>query len=297
MKTDHKISLAFCFFVLFSGMATAQLPAPSINPVQTELQTVTVLGYQSQTDVIGAPYSAIEESLYSQRQPDGTYDDRSSVTTHIYRDGQGRTRAERYVTSYLSGAGDPWLKSIFIVDPVAGVVYSLDPKNHRATRSPWNETTRALSERANSTERATPTGNLQSLTTTTTLEGLTVEWTQQTLTVPAGGDRNDRSFNVVVETWFSPELKVAVLTTRNTSGGRRTTRLTLGRSPNCHRAEVIKARWHLGEYGLCIRGQSVTSDLRPVLRYQPDRSRRGLARARDDRQATCNDATTQEPKT
>jgi hypothetical protein len=69
MRTDHRIFLVFGFFALFSGMATAQLPALSINPVQTELQRVTILGYQSQTYVNGAPYSAIEESLCSQRLP------------------------------------------------------------------------------------------------------------------------------------------------------------------------------------------------------------------------------------
>jgi len=69
MRTDHRIFLVFGFFALFSGMATAQLSALSINPVQTELQSVTILGYQSQTYVNGAPYSAIEESLCSQRLP------------------------------------------------------------------------------------------------------------------------------------------------------------------------------------------------------------------------------------
>ena len=123
MKTYGKFALAFGLFVLFRYVAFAQLPAPSIDPVQTELQAVTIFGNQSPVAVTGAPYSAIEESLYSQGQPDGTHEDCSLITTHIYRDWQGRTRAERYVTSYLHGEGEPKLRSIFITDPLEGVMY------------------------------------------------------------------------------------------------------------------------------------------------------------------------------
>jgi hypothetical protein len=52
MKIYRRFALAFGLFVLFSHMATAQLPALSINPVETEVQRVTVVGYQSQTEVI-----------------------------------------------------------------------------------------------------------------------------------------------------------------------------------------------------------------------------------------------------
>ena len=232
MKTYGKFALALGLFVLFRHVAFAQLPALSIDPVETELQGVTIFGNQSPVAVTGTPYSAIEESLYSQGQPDGTYEDRSLVTTHIYRDGQGRTRAERYVTSYLPGAGESKLRSIFITDPVAGVLYRLEPENHTATRGPLNVNMQVLSADANAARQVRSTGELQLHATTeslgiATIEGLTVEGIRQTLIVPVGAHGNNGPFKVVLETWISPELNVAVLSKRDNSiVGMNTTRLT-----------------------------------------------------------------------
>jgi|HubBroStandDraft_6_1064221.scaffolds.fasta_scaffold194715_2 hypothetical protein len=232
MKTYGRFVLAFGLLVLFRYVAFAQLPALSIDPVQAELQAVSIFGNQSHVAVTGAPYSAIEERLYSQRQPGGTYEDRSLITTHIYRDWQGRTRAERYVTSYLPGAGESKLTSIFIADPLAGVLYRLDPENHTAAREPLNVNTQVLSADANAAGQVRSTGELQLHATTeslgnSTMEGLTVEGTRQTLTVPVGARDNDRPFKVVVETWTSPELKVVVFSERDNSVvGMNTTRLT-----------------------------------------------------------------------
>jgi hypothetical protein len=233
MKAYGKFVLVFGLLLPLGRLAFAQqLPPPAINPVESELQAVTIYGNKSQAPVTGAPYSAIEESLYSQEQPDGTYEDRSSVTTHIYRDSQGRTRAERYVTSYLPGAGEPKLRSIFITDPVAGVLYRLDPENRAATLQAWNRNARVLSFgpsttlHSSTTEKPLPAATTESLGNKT-LEGLPVEGTRQTLNVPAGAQGNERPFEIVVETWISPELKVAVLTKRDNSiVGMRTTRLT-----------------------------------------------------------------------
>jgi len=232
MKTYGRFAILIALFRLFSPIGFAQLPVPSIDPVQTEMQRVTIYGYQSQSEVAGAPYSAVEESMYFQRQPDGTYEDRSLNTTYIYRDSQGRTRAERYVTSEITGDRKPSLKSIFITDPAAGVLYRLEPQNRGYYREPWDANSRTLSSEANTTEQAATAEAPQSRATseslgTSTLEGLTVEGTRQTLTVPAGAHGNDRPINIVVETWISPELKVAVLSKRdNSATGMRTTRLT-----------------------------------------------------------------------
>ena len=124
MKTWRNLAaVAFGLLMLFANAGFAQLPVLSIDPVETRAQAVTILGNQSWTAVTGAPYSAIEESLYSQKQPDETYDDRSMITTHLYRDGQGRTRAERYETSYITRDGKPWLRSVFITDALAGTSF------------------------------------------------------------------------------------------------------------------------------------------------------------------------------
>lgn len=232
MKTYGKFALAFCLFELFIHAAFAQLPALSIDSVETELQAVTIFGNQSPVAVPGAPYSAIEENLYSQGRSDGTHEDRFLVTTHIYRDWQGRTRAERYVTSYLPGAGESNLMSIFITDPVAGFLFRLDRENQSATRSPLNANTQVLSGDANAAGKVRSTEELKLHATIeslgiATMEGLTVEGNRQTLIVPVGAVDNKRPFKVVLETWIAPELKVAVLSKRDNSiVGMDTTRLT-----------------------------------------------------------------------
>lgn len=230
MKAYEKFALALGLFVLFSGVTFAQLPAPSIDQVQTELQTDTIFGNQSQAAVTGAPYSAIEERLYSQKQRDGAYEDRSLITTHIYRDWQGRTRAERYETSYLPGAGEARLTSIIIADPLAGVIDRLEPENQRASRIPWNS--RVFSVDTNTPGKVVSSAEVQPRATTkslgnSTMEGVAVEGTLQTLTVPVGAHGNERPFTIVVETWISPELKISVLSKRDNSIiGLDTTRLT-----------------------------------------------------------------------
>jgi hypothetical protein len=222
MKIYRKFALALGFLFPFSHAAFPQSPPPAVNPVESGLQEITIFGNQSASGVSGAPYSAIEESLYSQKQPDGTYEDRSLVTSHIYRDSQGRTRAERYMTSYLPGAGEPKLRSVYITDPQAGVVFRLDVENHRAFRQAWNAS--ALNDSTTGEPHYAATTELLG---NKTMETLAVEGTRQTLNVPAGAQSNDRPFEVVVETWISPELKVAVLTKYDNSVvGMRTTRLT-----------------------------------------------------------------------
>ena len=49
------------------------------------------------------------------------------------------------------------------------------------------------------------------------MEGLSVEGYRQTLSVPARLEGNERPFQIVLETWVSPELKVAVFSKRDNS--------------------------------------------------------------------------------
>jgi hypothetical protein len=234
MNTYRKLALVFGLLLPFGHAAFAQqLQPPAINPAQSEPRDITIFGEQSPIPVTRAPYSAIEESLYSQKQPDGTYEDRSEVTTHIYRDSQRRTRAERYVTSMLPGAGEPRLSSIFILEPQAGILYRLDPENHAASQEPWDANARILSSDTTATLHIStsvkvliPPEMTESLGSQT-MEGLAVEGTRQTVNLPASEQSNDLPFTIVTETWISPELKVAVLTKRDNSiVGKRTTRLT-----------------------------------------------------------------------
>ena len=91
MKKVASFYFAFLLFVASSQAGLAQLAPLSIDGSGSWMQAITISGNQSDTEVTGVPYSATEESRYSQRQPDGSLEDRSSFTTHIYRDGKGRT--------------------------------------------------------------------------------------------------------------------------------------------------------------------------------------------------------------
>jgi len=247
MKNDISFCFGFLLLVAFSQAGLAQLAPLSIDASESWIQEVTILGNQSDADVIGVPYSAIEESRYSHRQPDGSLEDRSAYTTHIYRDSQGRIRAERYTTSYLDGTTKSWLDSIYIADPVAGFLYRLHPENRIATRWPWDASSRAVrvaQDRevfpTHSAEESAAIQEVESHATMESLgidkmEGLTVEGYRQTISVPAGTEGNERPFKVVLETWISPELKIAVLSIRDSSvvGVRKTQVTKIDRSePN-----------------------------------------------------------------
>ena len=48
-----------------------------------------------------------------------------------------------------------------------------------------------------------------------TIEGVQAEGTRTTTTIPAGQIGNDQPIQIVSERWYSPELKVTVLTTNS----------------------------------------------------------------------------------
>jgi hypothetical protein len=233
----HMFGLLIVFAIAYVPAAFGQIPPLSIEPSASKIQSITVLGNQSDSDVTGAPFSAVEESMYSHRRSDQTLEHRSSETTHFYRDGQGRTRAERYEASYV-GETKSWLKSSYIADPVAGFLYELDPKNHKATRWAWDAHSRELAaakdREISSGRSAAEIAEMQEAEShakteslgISELEGLRVEGYRQSLELPKGAIGNERSFEVVFETWISPELQVAVKTTRDTGTTVRETQLT-----------------------------------------------------------------------
>lgn len=82
--------------------------------------------------VTGMPYSAVTEGETVQTAADGTRFDRKMEKAKTYRDSQGRTRMERYIPTGFSNGDLPTVSSVTIRDPVAGVAYFLNPREHRA---------------------------------------------------------------------------------------------------------------------------------------------------------------------
>jgi hypothetical protein len=50
---------------------------------------------------------------------------------------------------------------------------------------------------------------------TQTIEGVSAQGTRKTITIPAGQAGNEQPINIVSETWYSPELKMTVMSKRN----------------------------------------------------------------------------------
>lgn len=159
-------------------------------------------------------------------------------TTRVYRDSAGRTRVD--VSVPTSPAYNPFVS---IDDPVAGIHYSLDTKEKVARRffvpgAPPGGT--VPGERPSG---ATPMSSKYCkfgppcpVTTWESLgaqfiNGLAADGRRVTTTSPSGGLRGD-GWKAVIESWYSPELRMILLQKESSSMGESTTRLE-----NINRAE------------------------------------------------------------
>jgi hypothetical protein len=89
--------------------------------------------------VKGAPYSADSVTETVQTLADGNRIV-NRITSKVYRDSEGRTRRDQTLKGFGPiGSSEEPLQTIFINDPVAGVTYTLDTRNHIAHKSvPFN---------------------------------------------------------------------------------------------------------------------------------------------------------------
>jgi hypothetical protein len=179
-----------------------------------------------------------------------------TATAHMVRDSEGRTRREQSLSG-LGPLGSPTANSqaIFIDDPVAGVNYALNPKNHTATKS----TTMGRGRGA----RGGPPpnggfrgGNRQEQDAKTeslgkqTMEGLPVDGTRVTVTIPAGQMGNDLPIQIVTERWYSADLQMNVVTKRSDPrNGETVTKLTnVSRAEPAHSLFELPAEYKVSEY-------------------------------------------------
>jgi hypothetical protein len=196
---------------------------------------------------VGAPYSAEAMTESTQTVADGNRINRR-VTTRVYRDSEGRTRRDQ-----LGDGGA--VESTFIVDPKTGTNYVFEQNIRESTTGPEPgfisrrdgppdivefkgdmaavrggdvlferrvEAGAKAEAEAHATaepfmlQRVTADGQVvREDLGTTTIEGLTATGTLTTTTIPAGAIGNLQPIKVVSEEWFSPELKVLVLTKHN----------------------------------------------------------------------------------
>ena len=222
--------------------------------------------------VTGAPYSAEAITDLVQTLSDGNRIVRQNKA-QINRDSQGRTRREQGFAMFgplVNGPREDQPRSVQISDPATGSAILLDLRNKTAHRMPTpprlllrNKIAGITGNAAVNVEKinlekfeiALPSSHearggvmfnrveamaghrveepvVESLGTQF-MEGIAVEGTRTTVTIPAGQIGNELPINIVSERWFSPDLKVLVMSRQSDPRfGETTYRLT-----NINRAE------------------------------------------------------------
>jgi hypothetical protein len=170
-----------------------------------------------------APYSATQETSHTQTGADGTVFSSKLRTEKIWRDSQNLTRTERPFCMTMRETTEP-PTYVEIRDPVAGYAYILDAATHTAhrfalkvrergtpaaTAKPAEMATVATAPMPSGVAAPNPKAASESLGEQV-MEGVPVEGTRTTETIPTGQMDNDRPFNIVHELWISPTLHVVV---------------------------------------------------------------------------------------
>jgi hypothetical protein len=189
--------------------------------------------------VKGVPYQAEAVTEIIQTLADGNRIVRKT-TSAIFRDSEGRTRREQALGAIgpLVASGDA-PPTAFIHDPVAGVSYVLEadkrvarrlkmpPHRERPERKGDDDAegpgdmffTAPLAQGAllgpGKIERRALPKPLTEPLGHQTLEGIEVEGTRSTVTIPAGEIGNEKELRIVSERWYSAELQTVVLSKRS----------------------------------------------------------------------------------
>jgi hypothetical protein len=126
------------------------------------------------------------------------------VVARIYRDSAGRIRREQVAgASETPTPADRDDLIVIIVDPLASVVYSLNPASRTAYRMPMGErTTAAAAIPQPSSALTEPLGTRQ-------VEGITVSGSRGVTLLPAGAD--GRPVEIADERWESADLRIALI--------------------------------------------------------------------------------------
>jgi hypothetical protein len=197
--------------------------------------------------VTGAPYSAEAVTDIVQHLADGNRIVRQNKA-QISRDSQGRTRREQGLAMFgplVNGPRGNEMRNVQISDPTTGTMVMLDlnsrtahkmpgaprmmmgnkiaiggmntnagvkvekfqfavPPSHEASGGVMFNRVEAISSMPGKTPVVESLG-------TQFMEGVAVEGTRTMLTIPAGQIGNELPIHVVSERWFSPDLKVLVM--------------------------------------------------------------------------------------
>ena len=206
-----------------------QAVPPPGSGVQRTVQFVS--GQIVGNAVKASPYSAESVMETTQTLLDGNRIVNRTVTRQ-YRDSEGRERRE------MSLGPREAEQVVMISDPVAGTSFTLHPANKTAEKMPlahlaplpgWavgealagpaladvtiQTTHKALIIRqgAPGVSEGTRTNDTEENLGARVMEGVMAQGTRRRTTIPAGQIGNEKAIEVVSETWFSPDLRMTVL--------------------------------------------------------------------------------------
>jgi hypothetical protein len=197
------------------------------------LTSSTLSGGINLRSISGVPFSAEVVKESTQLMPDGT-STRHETHGRMFRDSAGRTRSETELECSIAGAEPK--RYVTIIDPVQQLSIVLDVAAKRAavfhlpvpTAMPVNElklVARAQSAHRDAAGRSATNGDAPEELGTMVLEGFSVTGSRRTHANEAGAA--DKSQKAVTENWFSPELKIELLSTTQVSqSATRTTKLS-----------------------------------------------------------------------
>src|SRR5687767_5565208 len=154
--------------------------------------------------VKGLPYSGEGITTVKLTMFDGTKMERT-VTATLYRDSAGRLRREHTVAGLeaLDPSND-FRAIVHIVEPVAGVLYSLNP----ATRAADRLSLSLLQGGRKPLEVPLVYSKKEVALGVKDIDGLSAQGRRTITTIPTGQAGNDRPIEIIDERWESVELKV-----------------------------------------------------------------------------------------
>lgn len=166
--------------------------------------------------VAGAPYSAEVSNSVVQTLADGNTIHRTS-TGKTARDSQGRTYMQETITEGPMAQNGPTTLT-FITDPVAGYSYELNAStktaNRRSFKTPGEKGARTPDMNAHRPPRDQSDVATSDLGTMN-VGGVNAQGKSITHTIPAGAIGNTQPITSKSEVWYSPDLKIVVLSKRN----------------------------------------------------------------------------------
>ena len=185
-------------------IAPARLAAQTKGKLEFEARTPMGQWEIDSTVVKGLPYSGEGITTVKLTMFDGTKMERT-VTAKFFRDSAGRTRREQTVVGLEAlDPGNDFRAIVHIVDPVAGVLYTLNP----ATRTADRLSLSLIQGKLKPLNVPLDYGKKETDLGVKDIDGISAKGTRTVTTVPTGQVGNDRPIDIIDERWESVELKV-----------------------------------------------------------------------------------------